>query len=170
MKGVTLYTGLAKFYFRYLLQQIIAVGKLDRSNICILDFGCGEGELKKLVKGGKLVGYDLIPELSDVPDWRQINFDVLVANEVFYCFDEEALGSLLQELKIKNLNLELIVGISKQGLLNNIGKYLLGRPDAHAATKICPKKEIEILMNYCQIIDQKSVLGLANVYALRFKK
>ena len=140
MKGVTLYSGLSQFYFRHLLQQIINVGRLERPGITILDFGCGRGELKRMLGAKKkVVGYDVISELSDVSDWREVDFDVLVANQVFYSFSEAALESLLRELKQKNPTLELVVGISRQGLLNNIGKYLLGRPDAHSATKIGPK-------------------------------
>jgi SAM-dependent methyltransferase len=169
MKGVTLYSGLSTFYFRHLLKQIAKVGRLERHGITILDFGCGRGELKRMLGKGKVVGYDIIPELSDVPDWRAVDFDVLVANEVFYSFSEDALDNLLRDLKHKNPALELVIGISRQGLLNNIGKYLLGRPDAHAATKSGPKKEVEILERHCRVIRRKNVLNLAHVYALAFR-
>lgn len=169
MKGVTIYSGLSQFYFRHLLMQLVKVGQLERQGVTILDFGCGRGELKRMLGAGKVVGYDIISELSDVPDWRAADFNVIVANEVFYSFSEEALDSLLQELKQKNPALELVVGISRQGLLNNIGKYLLGRADAHSATKIGPKKEIAILERHCRVIRKKNVLNLAYVYALVFR-
>jgi hypothetical protein len=169
MKGVTLYSGLSKFYFQHLLREIVKVGNLDRPGITILDFGCGSGELKRLLAGAKVVDYDIIPELSDVADWRSVDFDVLTANEVFYSFSERALESLLCELKQKNPKLELVVGISRQGLLNNIGKYLLGRADAHSATRIGPKKELEILERHCRINRKNNVMNLAHVYFLSFK-
>lgn len=169
MKGVTLYSGLSKFYFRNLLNQIVRVGRLERPGISILDFGCGRGELKRLLGGEKVIGYDIIPSLSDVGDWRSVDFDILVANEVFYSFSEEDLERLLLELKRKNKTLELIVGISRQGFLNNIGKYLLGRPDAHSATRIGPEKELAILERHCRINRKKNVMHLANVYSLSFK-
>jgi len=169
MKGVTLYSGMSQFYFRHLLKQIARVGRLERPGITILDFGCGRCELRRLLGAAKVVGYDIIPELSDVPDWRVADFDVLVANEVFYSFSEEALESLLRELKQKNPALELVVGISRQGVLNNIGKYLLGRPDAHSATKIGPRKEVEILKRHCRVVRRKNVLNLAYVYVLAFR-
>jgi SAM-dependent methyltransferase len=169
MKGVTLYSGLSKFYFQHLLRQLVKVGGLERRGITILDFGCGRGELKRLLSDAKVLGYDIIPELSDVADWRSVDFDVLVANEVFYSFSEADLEELLLELKQKNPAIELVVGISRQGLLNNIGKYLLGRPGAHSATKIGPKKEAEILERHCRANRKKNVLNLANVYSLSFK-
>lgn len=169
MRGVTIYSGLSKFYFRSLLKQIINVGNLRKPDITILDFGCGKGELKRILVGANVIGYDIIPSLSDVVDWRSVDFDIFVSNEVFYSFSENELEELLLELKEKNVNLELVVGISRQGLLNNIGKYLLGRSDAHSAKKLDPKKELEILERHCRIICKKNVMNLANVYSLTFK-
>jgi len=168
-KGVTDYSGLAKFYFWHLLKQLIKVGALERPGIAILDFGCGNSELKRILPNANVIGYDVIPALTDVKDWRGIDFDVLVANEVFYSFEEDQLVALLDELRRKNNKLELVVGISRQSIVNNIGKFLLGRPDAHSATKIGPKKELEILRRYCEIKHKKNVFYLADVFVLAFK-
>lgn len=169
MSGVTQYRGVSSIYSRRLLQKIIELGGLDRHASQILDFGCGTGELKRLLNNGKVVGYDVIPSLSDVHDWRAVDFDVFVTNQVFYSFAEDDLRKLLSELKARTPNLRLVVGISKQGLLNNIGKYLLGRPDAHSRTRLSPGQELSILKDFCTIIRHKSVLGLADVYVLGFK-
>lgn len=169
MKGVTQYSGLSKYYFQYLLHQLVKVGDLHRPGVAILDYGCGIGKLKQLLVGANVIGYDVIPSLSDVSDWRSVYFDVLVANEVFYSFSESDLDNLLSALSKINPNLELVVGISRQGMLNKIGKYLLGRSDAHSATKICPKKELEILKRHCRINRKKNVMNLAYVYSLTFK-
>lgn len=169
IRGVTDYSGLAEFYFRFLLKQLIKVGALERPGITILDFGCGTSQLKRTLPNANVIGYDIIPALTDVGDWRDVNFDVLIANEVFYSFEEDQLEALLAELKEKNSKLELVVGISRQSILNNIGKFLLGRPDAHSATKIGPKKELEILLRSCEIKRKKNVLFLADVFVLSFK-
>lgn len=169
MKGVTQYVGFGGFYSRYLLKQIIKTGDLGKSKATILDFGCGNGELKGLLGGSSVIGFDIIPALSDVADWRSVKFDVLVSNQVFYSFSESDLDELLRELKSRDPKLRLIVGISRQGILNNIGKYLLGKSDAHSRTQISPKREKEILKRYCDILQRKRVLGLADVYLLSFK-
>ncbi len=168
MKGVTPYSGPSQYYFRHLLDWVIRVGELDRPDVCILDFGCGSGELKRKLVGRNVISYDVIKELSDIDDWREVHFDILVANQVFYTFSEEALNSLLLNLRSKNPTLELVVGISRQGIFNNVGKYIFGRPNAHSTTKIGPQTEIEILQRYCKITGQKNVLNLANVYSLSF--
>lgn len=169
IRGVTDYSGLAKFYFRYLLKQLIKVGALERPGITILDFGCGTGELKRILPNASVIGYDIVPALTDIDDWRDVDFDVLIANEVFYSFEGDQLAALLAELRDKNSKLELVVGISRQSIVNNIGKFLLGRPDAHSATKIGPKEELEILLRYCEIKRKKNVFYLADVFVLAFK-
>lgn len=169
MKGVTQYAGLARLYSHHLLKRIIEVGELKTSAAKILDFGCGTGELKRLLGEGKVIGFDIIPALSDIPDWRTEEFDVLVANQVFYSFSEKDLEALLVELRGKNPSLRLVVGISRQGVLNNIGKYLLRRPDAHSRTRIGPKKEIEILKKFCIFVKRRGVFSLSDVYVLTFK-
>ena len=169
MKGVTPYSGWAQFYFRRLLGRIVNVGRLGRPGLTILDFGCGKGELKRLLKNSTVLGYDIIPSLSDVEDWRKVDFDVLVANEVFYAFNEGDLENLLLELRKKNKNLELVVGISRQGLLNKIGKHLFGGSDAHSLTKMMPQTEVKTLERHCVILRRSNVLFLANVYSLKFR-
>lgn len=169
MEGVTQYKGLAGRYFNYMLTRLIEMGKLEKSSEKILDFGCGIGELKRRLGPRKVVGFDIISSLSDVADWRIVDFDILVANQVFYCLTSTELDALLVELKQKNPNLLLVVGISRQGLLNNIGKYLLGRPDAHSRTKISPTLEAEILLKHCELVHRTNVLMLSDIYLLQFK-
>jgi hypothetical protein len=169
MRGVTSYRGFAGYYFRFLIGQIIKLGKLKRSDITILDFGCGEGRLKQILKSSKVIGYDVVRDLSDINDWRTLDFDVLVANEVFYTFKRDDLNKLLIELKQKNKSLELIVGISRQGFLNKIGMYLLGRPKAHSNTKLTPKEEMNILKQHCFVLKEVNILFLAYIFVLRFK-
>ena len=53
MKNVTTYKGISKFYFNYLLFEIIKIASLDSRDIKVLDFGCGKNQLKKIL-GKKL--------------------------------------------------------------------------------------------------------------------
>jgi hypothetical protein len=165
MKGVTSYKGITKFYFIHLLKKIIKIGRLDKENKKILDFGCGNNELKKML-GERVTGYDIIPELSDIDHWENFDFDVLVSNQVFYCFTKNQLSEFLKKLKDRNKKIYLIVGISRQGIVNNIGKIIFGAADAHSETKIMPSKEIKILLDHCSLIKKDSVLFLADIYYL----
>ena len=169
MNNFTEYSGLSKYYFQHLLRMIVKVGRLKRHGVFVLDFGCGSGELKRLLGSEKVVGYDLIQELSDLSDWREADFNLLVANQVFYSFNREELNLLLCELRRLKPELELVVGISRRGLLNNIGKFLFGRPSAHSAARLSSTEELSILLEYTEIMDKQAVLTLADVFWLRFR-
>lgn len=169
----TEYKGISSLYFKHLLNVIIRIGDLENAHQRVLDFGSGFGMLKQILmkraSATNVINYDIEPELSDFTDWRDSEFDVIVANEVFYTFEPEELDSLLIEFKNKNINCELIVGISKQSIINNLGKFILSVPDAHKSTKLNPKQELSILLNHMYPISHKSVWFLADVYRLKFR-
>ena len=134
------YTGLKGIYFNRILDKIIEIGDLRERNIKILDFGCGLGKLKKLLPD-KVIGYDILPDLSDIDDWEKVNFDVIVANAVFYLMTKNELRKFLNELYQHNKNVEMIFTTgNKSLLLNNILKYVFLIPDAHLGTKLTPPK------------------------------
>lgn len=147
------YTGIRKIYFNRNIKKIIKIGNLKERNIKILDFGCGIGKLKELL-GNKVINYDIQPNLSEIADWRDVKFDVIVANQVFYLFTKEELKKFLNELYKLNPSVELIVGISRQGFLNNLLKYITLDFNAHADTQILPKEEILILRKRLNLIEK----------------
>ena len=165
MKGTTSYRGISKIYFHYLLSQIISIASLNSRDVRVLDFGCGTNKLKEKL-GKKVVGFDIVKELSDVLDWRVLDFEVVVANHVFYSLSKDELESFLKELGSRREKVELVVGTSRQGFLNNLGKNILGRKDAHAATKISPRMEVRILLKFCKLIKKRNVLFLSDIYWL----
>ena len=167
--GVTSYSGISAYYFRYLLRVIIETGGIDVSGVTVLDYGCGHGELSHLAKHANVIGYDIVEELSDVSDWRSVEYDYVVANEVFYSFSEEELDKLMIEFHRYRPSATLVVGISRQNILNNLGKMVLGRPNAHAGTKLSPLQELDVLCRHCDIVARRNVWWLANVYVLKFK-
>ena len=73
------------------------------------------------------------------------------------------------DFKIKNPKLRLIVGMSRQSILNKIGKTILGFSDAHEGILLSPYEELNVLKKHMEIINYKSVFFLADVYLLRFK-
>ena len=116
-----------------------------------------QNQLQKIL-GEKVVGYDIIEELTDIDDWKKAQFDTLVANQVFYSFDERQLSSLMDQLSQYNNDITIIVGISRQGLFNNIGKVIFGNKNAHSLTKITSKEELAILLQHCNLIRKNNIL------------
>jgi len=173
MKKTTEYGLITGIYFRKLLRTIINIGHFNDENLIVLDFGAGFGELKKMLMSlnapVKVINYEIKKELTEIENWQDVDFEVIVCNEVFYTFEEEELIQLLYDLKNHNSNLEMIVGISRQSFINKIGAIILNVKDAHKGTKLGPKKELEILLKELEIIEQKSIFYLADVYRLKFK-
>ena len=162
------YKGLKGMYFYKILKTIIKIGNLRGRNIKILDFGSSIGKLKKIF-GNKVINYDILPELTDIKDWKKAKFEVVVANEVFYLFTKKELLNFLDELHKNNPKAELIVGISNQGILNKILMVLSNQFDAHADTILNPKEEINTLKQRMNIIRKKNVFFMCDVYLMKFK-
>ena len=116
-----------------------------------------------------IINYDIVPELSEITDWRDADFDIVVANEVFYSFSADQLNDLLLEFREKNPDMKLIVGMSRQSFLNSMGKMILGYNDAHEGTLLGPKEELEIISKHMRRFKRKSVFYLMDVYGFVFK-
>ena len=118
------YKGLVKFYFNKTLDSIIKIGELDKTQKNILDFGCGYGMLKKKLNIPNIFNYDIDPQFTEHDDWKNLNFEFFVANQVLYLFSKDELNKLLDELKYKNPELKIIVGVSYQNSFSKIIKSI----------------------------------------------
>lgn len=159
------YTGLKGIYFRRILKKIVRLG--DLRNKAVLDFGCGTGELRKMLGGGSVTGYDIMLELSEIKDWKKIKFDTVVANQVFYSMSQEEIKKFITELHQYNPIVTLIVGIGRKGLLNKLGAALLQK-NAHDKYVTEPKDELLILQSKLKIIKQTSVFRMCDIYLMEF--
>ena len=158
------------FYFNYIIKNIYSLIDINKT-VKVLDFGCGFGYLKKKlnkIKKIKIINYDIIDELTEIKDWKKINFDYLVSTHVFMYLEKKELDKLLIDLKKCNQNLKMIVTISRQGLLNNIGKFILGEPEAHTGTRLNPNNQVKSLTKKMKIIKKKNILFLSDIYLLEF--
>jgi len=163
------YNGLVRYYFNKTLESIIKIGNLDKTQESILDFGCGYGILKKKLINQNVLNYDINPEFSDYSDWRKLNFDFFIANQVFYLFSQDELEKLLDELKFKNPELIIIVGISYQNTLTKILKFIFNFKNAHKFTKLSYKQQIKIFEKKCILLDKKDNLFANKVLKYKFK-
>lgn len=161
------YSGLKGLYFNSILRSIIRLGNLDKRDVKILDFGCGHSKLKKIL-GNKVIGYDIIPDLSDVPDWRKIKFDVVVANEVFYIMTEEEINKFIDTVYKINNKCQIITGTSRQGFINKIAMLSSGERNAYADTKTSSKDEFRILIKNLKLIKSTSVWGMCDIRLFEF--
>ena len=162
------YTGVKGIYFYRILKAIIEIGNLDKRNVKILDYGCGNGKLKKIL-GNKVTGFDILKKLTEIDDWHKVKFGVVVANEVFYLMPPEEIIRFLGAVKQLNPNSLLIVGTSRYSILNKIAKTLAGQHDAHNGMLTTPSMELATIENSMKLINYKVVWGMCDVRLFKFK-
>jgi SAM-dependent methyltransferase len=170
LHNITKHGVISGFYFNYIIKNIFELILINKK-VKILDFGCGYGYLKKRLKKAKnikIINFDIIKELTEIDDWKKVNFDYLVSTHVFMYLGPKKLNRLLLDLKNHNKNLKLITIISRQGLLNNIGKFILNEPDAHKGTLLNANNELKILKKKMRIVKKKNILCLSDIYLLEF--
>lgn len=163
------YQGISKFYFDRVLDKIIRLGNLKSEKGLILDFGCGFQHLKKKLKGKSVVGYDIIPELSDVKNYKNLRPSVIVCNAVFEHMDEEELRKTLNNFKNMNNNAKLVVALPTENIVSRIGMILTGYTWAHSDHKLKLRGINYILAEYCKRVKKEKVLTMNEVSLWVFK-
>ena len=160
---------LVSVYFNKTLSSVIKIGNLDKTNKKILDFGCGFGMLKKRIPNSLVFNFDKDEKFSEFKDWKNLEFDIFVANQVFYLLSEEELTNLLIELNKKNPHMILIIGISYQNFLSKIIKKIFNFKNAHKFTKLSYNNQVKILKKKCILIDEVDNFFANKVLKLKFK-
>ena len=168
--NITKHGNVSGVYFNNILENVIKLICYKRK-IKVLDFGCGYGYLKKKLKKNKnikVIGYDIVSQLSDVKDWKRIRFDYFISTQVFVYFTKKKLNELVIYLKKNYPNVKVIITISNQGWLNKLGAYILNEPEAHTNFILTPDQEIGIFKKHMKIIKEKNILFLSKMYLLKF--
>jgi hypothetical protein len=151
------YNGAAGIYFRKILNTIIKFGNLKNEKGLVLDYGCGVSHLKKNLTGINVVGYDILPELSDVNDYRNLKPDKIVLSGVLehiYLDDQE---KLLKEFKQMNPRAELLVYLPTENFISKIAMHLAGQKYAHN-DHVTKYKEINNLLSKYYKLKQRKYI------------
>lgn len=128
------YTGFfAKTYFTRVMRRIVEYGDLKNERGLILDFGCGVGHLKGLLKpyGVRVVGYDLIPELSDIRDYKSVRPSKIVCNAVFEHIRPSGIRKILDDFEAMNPDSALLVALPTENLFSRMGMWLTNNKHLH---------------------------------------
>tara|TARA_B110000285_G_C14924166_1_gene514119 strand:- start:86 stop:631 length:546 start_codon:yes stop_codon:yes gene_type:complete len=168
--NITNHGMISSLYFNTIFNNIIALIEREKK-VKILDFGCGYGYLKKKLRRDKrikVINFDIVKELTEIDDWKKVNFDYLISTHVFGYFKKKKLVELLIYLKKNRPKIKIILTITKQGWLNKLGAFILNEPDAHTNYNLSANEEINIFSKYMKIIQKKNIFFLSNVYLLKF--
>jgi hypothetical protein len=166
------YNGPAKKYFNAVLDKIIELGRLKEEKGIILDYGCGHKHLKeRMCNKDNVVGYDIIPALSEVVDYKHLTPNKIVCSGVLEHLDREQLNKLLDDFEIMNPDHELIVFVPTENIISKIGMFILNKPDAHADHKLKYKEVNEELEKRYDVISREYIyFNMAEITAYRRKK
>jgi 2-polyprenyl-3-methyl-5-hydroxy-6-metoxy-1,4-benzoquinol methylase len=165
---ITKYTGLQAIYFNKILLNIIKIGRLNFTNKKILDFGCGNKQLSKLLNK-KILNYDLNPNYSDFISIDNLKFDIVVINHVLMYLSIKEIKNLFFKIYSINKNARLIVGVGKQNFLSIFLKILTLKFNAHKGTKSTYKQQIEFLKRNMIFIEKKrNIFFMTDIFYLKF--
>ena len=116
---------LVRLFYRIKFKIAISYAQLKKDDL-ILDFGCGTGQLKKMLPGYKLIGYDIDPKLTKIKDYTKIKPDKIFALDVFEHIPQEEIRRILRNFKKMNLNFVLVTAIPTETWLWRKARKLMG--------------------------------------------
>lgn len=154
-------------YFKAIINSIYHILNSINSKSVILDFGCGDGYLKKIYYKNqtlhKIINYDVIEDKSEIKDYKGLKYDVIVASHVFCLFSEEKLNNFIKEEINKNENIKFIVAVGRQGFISKLAQFLTNKKDVNNYNQISGKKEFEILSKYRKLVLKKNIFFMTDV-------
>lgn len=151
------------FFVRYYFNRVINTAiKMARPKLSetILDFGCGNQYLKKKMPQHNIIGYDIIPEMSDVKDYKNVDPDLIFASMVFEHMDAEELDKTL-----KSFNRARLITITP--VENLFAKMIVKVIPSVSASwddhKLNHKQIYDVIRRYYYLKKEKNVLTEAKV-------
>ena len=169
MVQITKYTGIKKIYFIKILKEIIDIGNLNSEKKKILDYGCGEKQLEKMLKK-KIINYDINPKLTEIDSIKDIDFNIIILNHVLMYLDKKKIINLFDHIKKINPNCKIIIGIGKQNLLSKLAKYITLNFKAHSGTISSYQDQLDIILKKMSVIKtKKNIFFMTDVFYLKFK-
>mgnify|MGYP001559168957 FL=1 len=163
------YRGIAGIYFRRVLRTIIQMGNLRKEPGLILDYGCGVGHLQKALPGKNVIGYDVIPELSEVKDYRKLKPSVIVCNAVLEHLTIEQLKGVIEDFKKMHRQALLVTALPTENILSKIGMVLTGYTEAHDDHKSTLREVNEYLLEHCTRLGRKMIFTMMEVSTWKFR-
>jgi len=163
------YRGLAGMYFRRVLRTIISMGNLKAEPGLILDFGCGVGHLKRAIPARNVIGYDILPENTDVKDYRKLKPDIIVCNAVLEYLDERQLRQALDDFRKMNPKAVLLVALPTENIVSKIGMVITGYTTAHDDHKLKLREVNRILSEVAERKERKMIFTMMEVSKWKLK-
>ena len=142
-------------YFNFIYNLVSNIIVFNKKKV--LDFGGGVGHLKKklVAKGATVKIYDIVKEISDIDDYKNFKFDIIIFCQVLCVINKKEILEIINFLK-KKKNIKIISVFSTQTFLNKLFAFILGHSEAHKDTKLRPDEEYNLLKNNFKIIKLRN--------------
>ena len=165
---------LIKSYFKKILETAVNLSVVNyyTKGSVVLDFGCGEKELSKMIRSYiQVYNYDIDKEYSEVEDYRKLKPSIVFALNVFEHLTKEEIEQTIKDFKKMNKNLVLITAIPKENILSRIGDIVAGSNKSHILTHKTTLKEVnEILNKDMRIVERRDVYFMSEVSKWEMRK
>jgi len=169
MSQITSYKGIKKIYFNKILSEIIKIGNLKNNNKIILDYGCGEKHLSKLLNK-QILNYDIKPELTEIKNIDSNKFDIIVINHVLMYLTKNEIQELFNKIHNLNSSCIFIFGIGKQNIISKIAKTITFNFYAHSGTITSYSDQLELVKKNFKIIKKKNIFFMTDIFLSEYLK
>jgi len=146
-----------RFYFRRTMSVAVDMLKNLPQDSLILDFGCGKQFLKKILNF-KIIGYDIVPELTDIKDYKNLKPDVIFCNHVLEHLSLTELKEALDNFK-KMKPKFIITGIPTENLISRLCASI-GKPHGYFEHKTKMRTIHDELSMRFTLLERRNIITL----------
>ena len=158
-------------YFKKIFIETVKILNNFDEKKTILDFGCGEGFLKKIYNkkfnNHKIINYDIIPEKTEVKDYNQIEYDILFGSHVFCLFSEKELDNFISKEINKNSKIIFIVAIGKQNFFSKFLQFISNNNKANSYNHLSGEQEMNAFLKQKKMVFKKSIFFLTDLVVFK---
>jgi hypothetical protein len=159
-----------KYYFLSIVNNIIKIANLTKTKKIILDYGCGNRIFSKILQNKKIINYDINPLLSDVKNYENYKFNIVIFNHVLMYVKPKEIGKLFDKIKKINPKCEIIVSLSRQNILSKIAMLLTFSLKAHENTNSTYAEQVKEIVKKTTTKKKKlKIFGITDIFYLKFK-
>lgn len=153
---------LVRLFYKFKFFIAVKYANLKDDDL-ILDYGCGEGWLKKSLSRHDVIGYDIDPKLTEIRNYVKLKPDKIFVLDVFEHIDLKEIRKIIKNFKKMNPNFILITIIPTENWLWRKTRKLMGLSE-NVADHISPLREIlKILNEELTLVKEINFLAMSHI-------
>lgn len=155
-------------YHKYILKQSVKLGGIQ-PGMSVLDYGCGGQVLRHFLPSGvKYIGYDIVPEFSDVDNIREHNYDVIFAIQVLQYPDKTGLKELSN--LYARLSNRLVVMVPSDNKFKRFLDVVLGLKEDNKSFLSKPSEIYQTMGDLFRCEKVKTIFGVGEISVWKRKQ